>query len=138
MRDDGAVLGRKIVEVVDGAQAAGARHVLHHRGRVAWDEAHDVARHQPRIDVEAAAGAVTDDHGDLLALVEIGNAVGCRRRDGCGGCDRRDENQRASAADFVHGWSSFSFVFFPVREAGAPATRNTVLLSWMTTSGSAA
>ena len=60
--------------------------------RIAGDVAADVARDQPRIDVVAAAGAVADDQGDLLALVEIGDAVG-------GGAVDRASRDRRNAGE---------------------------------------
>jgi len=69
--DRGAVLGRDRVEVVGGAQAAGARHVLHHDIGIARDVAAEMARQQARDDVVTAARPVADDQIDLLALVEI-------------------------------------------------------------------
>ena len=78
MRDRGAVLRRVVVEVIDRAQRARARHVLHHDGRIARNVAPDMARDQPAIDVVAAAGPIADDQVDLPALVEIGDRIGAR------------------------------------------------------------
>ena len=79
-REGGAVLRRQRVEVVGRAQAAGARHVLHHDAGIAGNVAADMAREQTREAVIAAAGAVADDQVDLPAAVEIFNVV-LRQRD---------------------------------------------------------
>ena len=136
MRDHGAVLGRQIVEVVDGAKAARARHVLHDRSWIARDETDDVARHQPRIDVEAPASAVADDHRKLFALVEVRDAVGCGGGDPRGGCDRRDKSQPALAAGSVHCDLPLS-CFVSVRARQRVRNPIMVLQDRMTTSSSA-
>src|SRR5262249_58092852 len=56
--------------------------VLNDDAWIAGDMLADVAREHARIDVVAAAGSVADDQIDPLALVEIGNVVGARRRHG--------------------------------------------------------
>ena len=38
----------------------------------------DVLGHDAPVDVIATAGAITDDHSELLSLVEIGNGVSTR------------------------------------------------------------
>jgi len=100
--DCGAVLGRDRVEVVGGAQAAGARHVLHHDIGIARNVAAEIARQQARDDVVTAARPVADDQIDLLALVEIVDrrlgACGYGK-DYCGDQQRRDEAYR----DLAHG-----------------------------------
>src|SRR6516165_163652 len=100
--DCGAVLGRDRVEVVGGAQAAGARHVLHHDIGIARNVAAQMTRQQARDDVVTAARPVADDHIDLLALVEIFDRALSERRYGkgyCGDQQRRDEAYR----DLAHG-----------------------------------
>src|SRR6516165_9588954 len=92
--DCGAVLGRDRVEVVGGAQAAGARHVLHHDI--------GIARQQARDDVVTTARPVAHDQIDLLALIEIvDRRLGaCGYGKGyCGDQQRRDEAYR----DLPHG-----------------------------------
>src|SRR5262249_29498521 len=56
----GAVLRRKREQMLRGAQAAGARHVLWHDRGAAWDMLAHVARQETRIDVVAAAGVEAD------------------------------------------------------------------------------
>ena len=73
--------GARIGEEVDGAQASGARHVLHDHGWLAGNVPAEMARKQPPIDVVAAAGAVADDQLDLLALVEFGDRIGACARE---------------------------------------------------------
>ena len=72
---NGAVLRRDVVEVRDRGVAAGARHVGDDHARIAGDVLAHVAGEQPRVDVVAAAGRGADDHGDLPALVELGDRV---------------------------------------------------------------
>ena len=91
--DDGAVLRRDVVEIVEHLQPAGAGHVLRHDARIAGDVLADVASHQPRLDVVLAAGADPDQHVDRLAAVEVRHRIGlCRRR-------RNDQCQRQRAAN---------------------------------------
>jgi hypothetical protein len=73
--------GRSVVEVVDRAQTAGARHVLHDHFRIAGNDVPEMARQQPGIDVVAAARAGADDQIDLLAPVEVRDRVCVRRGD---------------------------------------------------------
>ena len=75
-RDGGAVLGRDVEHVVGGGEAAGRRHVLHDDGGIAGDVPADMARHQPRLGVVAAARRRADDQRDLLAGVELGDRLG--------------------------------------------------------------
>ena len=80
--EHGAVLRRLLVEIIDGAQAPGAGHVLHdHRG-VAGNLFADMARYQPGVQVVAAAGIGRHDHRDGLAAIELLARLGARRRDG--------------------------------------------------------
>src|SRR5262249_30508728 len=62
---DGAVLGRDVVEVVGGADAAAADHVLHHDVGIAGHIFGHVARDQPAVLVVAAAGRGTGDQRQL-------------------------------------------------------------------------
>src|SRR5262249_40385942 len=71
----GAVLGRDRIDVLRGAQAPGAGHVLRHDRRPARDMLADVAGDQPAVEVVAAADAVADDEIDGLAAVEILDAL---------------------------------------------------------------
>jgi hypothetical protein len=59
-RHRGAIAWRLLGEVVRRADAAGARHHLHGHGRLARDMAADVAGHQARIEIDAAAGGARD------------------------------------------------------------------------------
>ena len=61
--DDRAVLRRVSLEMLDRAQAAGARHVDHDDSWSAGDVTSDMARNQPRVDVVAAAGANSRPQG---------------------------------------------------------------------------
>src|SRR5262245_21734089 len=97
--DDGAVPGRGIGDVIGRRETAGSRHVLHDDGRRARDMLTEVARHQTRLSVVAAARAGADDESDLPAGVEFGNRL--RRGASCGEqcCGReqkRDPVHRAS------------------------------------------
>ena len=69
------VLGRDVEHVVRRDHGAGALHVAHHHGRIARDVAAEMARHQPRIGVGAAAGIEARDQVDGLAAVEIGGVL---------------------------------------------------------------
>src|SRR5580698_6381406 len=69
--DDGAVALERVVDPVGGSDAAGARLVLHHDGRIAGNILAEMARHEPRRDVIDAAGRGADDHGHLPVLVEL-------------------------------------------------------------------
>ena len=61
-----AVLGRDIVMLIGGDEAAGARHVLRHDVRPAGQMLANVAGDHPAPEVEAAAGSGGDDHGHGL------------------------------------------------------------------------
>ena len=88
--DCSTVPGCDGVEVICCAQAAGPRHVLYDDGRIAWNMPAEMARHQPREQVVAAADPIADDQGDGPALVEIRDRVGVRmRRDREAGEERR-------------------------------------------------
>ena len=71
-RGDGqAVARRDLGDVAGRAQAAGARHVLHDEGRIAGNEAAEVAGEQPREGVEAAGRPGRDHDPDGLAAEEV-------------------------------------------------------------------
>ena len=79
-RNDGAVLGRDVVDMACGAQAAGARHVLHHDARLPGNVLAEIVRDHARVEIEAAAGRVAGDQRHRLALVEVRDRVRlCRR-----------------------------------------------------------
>ena len=87
-----AVLGRDIVEPVGEHETPGARHVLRHDRRIAGDEAPDVPRQRPSIDVIPTASAVADVKINRLALVETQwilrvRVQGGAERQKCGGAD---------------------------------------------------
>jgi hypothetical protein len=93
--DDGAVLGRHIIDVVRGREPAGARHVLRYHGGIARQVIADMAGHQPPEQVIGTGHAAADDHADSLAgKVRRLGAGGRRNRRGqqpdraCSGCGR--------------------------------------------------
>ncbi len=96
--DRGAVVRRGIGEEVDGAQTAGARHVLHDHVWIAGNVPAEMSGEQPSIDVIAAAGAVADDQLDLLALVELGDRIGARIRERKHERRRRDDDPQHGAS----------------------------------------
>ena len=65
-RDREAILRRRIGDEVGGGEAAGRRHVLHDDARIACDVRSEVARHEPRQGVVAAAHGRPADEVDLL------------------------------------------------------------------------
>ena len=73
-------LGETLIDVIGGDHRAGALHVAHDDGRIAGDVLAEMARHQPRIGVGAAAGIEARDEIDRLAAVEIGDVVGAGRQ----------------------------------------------------------
>jgi hypothetical protein len=72
----GAILRRERKQMLRGAQAAGAGHVLHDDRRTARNVLAHVARQQASVDVVAATGVETDRKRDGLALVEILDTLG--------------------------------------------------------------
>ena len=86
---DRLAVGRRFTELVAADQAAGAADVLHHDGRVAGNLRRQVLRDDAPLDVGRTAGRIVDDHGDRLALVELGC---CAVRNGREG-ERRGGNQ---------------------------------------------
>ncbi len=74
-RDGGAVLRCHIINVVGRAKASRTRHILHDDRRVARNEAAEMAREHPGIDVVTAPTPVTDNNRDLLALVKVLNGI---------------------------------------------------------------
>ena len=98
--DRGAVLRRDVVEIVDRAQAAGTRHILHDHGWMSGNKLAEVARKQPRMDIVAATRAIADDQVYLPALVEVGERIRMRRDDRqCRGdyCRRTRARKHASS-----------------------------------------
>ena len=71
----GAVLGR-LVEIVRGLEAAGARHVLRDQRRLSGDVLAQVARHHAAVEIVAAARGVADGDGDGLAGEELLGRLG--------------------------------------------------------------
>src|SRR5262249_21237307 len=101
--DGGAVLGREVVEIIDRAQAAGARHVLHDHARIAGNEPAEMARQEPRIGVVTAARPIADDQIDLLAPVETGDRTGVRgaHRQGRGDRHRRSPTREHPSSQYA-------------------------------------
>src|SRR5262249_19541064 len=101
--DDGAVLGRDVVEKIGGAQAAGAGHVLRDDRRIARDVPAEVARDHASVGVVAAPGAIADNEGDVAAAVEIGERIGTRAR------ERQDEGDEVQSEAGAHGGSAAEY-----------------------------
>ena len=101
--DHGAVLRRDVVEVIGGDDAAGARHVLVHEGRIAGQQLGHLRRDQPREHVVVGGRRRRDDHPDLLAAEELLGRLAarfvCARQQQAGNGDR---SARASAHAFPH------------------------------------
>ena len=67
-------------EMVHRHDAGRTLHVLDGDGWVPRDEAAEVARDRARRGIDAAARRIADDHGQRLALVEVGGGGGpCRQ-----------------------------------------------------------
>src|SRR3954466_5367914 len=64
--------------MIGSSQAARARHILHHDVWLARDMPAEMARHQPAIDVIAAAGSITDDQAHLPAAIKVRNRISAR------------------------------------------------------------
>ena len=62
-----AVLGRDLVEIVRGLEAAGARHVLRDQRRLSGNVLAQMARHHAAVEIVAAARGVADGDRDGLA-----------------------------------------------------------------------
>ena len=73
-RDDGAILLCLFLEILDGLQAAGARHILCDEFGFAGDILTHIACYKPAVGVESAARRESNYDGDRFALVEIGGA----------------------------------------------------------------
>ena len=93
----GAILGRHLVDVVGGLEAAGARHVLRDELGIARNVATHMARQRARIDVIAAAGTKTDQQLDGFAGIKIR-----LRRDGRRRRERKRKQARAKRAMQTH------------------------------------
>ena len=107
------VFGGDRVEIARSAQAAGAGHVLNDDVRIAWNMFLQMARDEPRIDIDAAAGRRARDHRDILALVEIRHRFLRLQALGCKGC----EPQGGEHQTYLH-WTSPISGHFP-RSSGA-------------------
>ena len=89
-REGGAVARRGVENVIGRGEAAGRRLVLYDDGRIAGDEPAEVARHQPRQLIVAAAHGRAADDGNLFA----GEKIVCPRGRGEGGRGCRDKRCR--------------------------------------------
>ncbi len=77
--NDAAVLGRDVIDVVDGTLAAGAGHVLDDDAGLAGDMAVEMACQCPRRHIVAAARRCRHDQRQALALVKRRDILGhCR------------------------------------------------------------
>jgi hypothetical protein len=61
------------------AQSSSARHVLRHDRRIAGHVLAHVARKCASVEIIAAAGAEADRQSDILAAIEVGDALGSGR-----------------------------------------------------------
>jgi hypothetical protein len=86
---DGFAVRRRFAKLVAADDAAGAADILDDDGRLAGDVVRQVLRDDASLDVGRSAGRIVDDHGDGLALVELGKR---ELRDGGG--DERGEGGR--------------------------------------------
>ncbi len=82
-----SVLGRDLVEIVGGLEAAGARHVLRNEGRLSRNVLAQVARHHAAVEIVAAARGVADGDRDGLAGEELVGRLG-------GGLSRGQQQER--------------------------------------------
>jgi hypothetical protein len=87
--ENGAILGRDLIQIVHGANAAGAGHVLDDDVGLAGNVACKERREGARVAGIAATGVRAQDPRDLPALVEIVS----RARRG------REENRERHGAD---------------------------------------
>src|SRR5262245_20347664 len=71
-RDRGAVLRGIVIEVIDGTQAAGPRHVLDNDVWLPRNVTTQMACNEPAVDIVTAAGSISDDQIDLPPLEKIG------------------------------------------------------------------
>src|SRR5207253_2809706 len=68
----GVAIGRSIRELIGADDAAGAADVLDDDGRFAGNVGGQMLRDDAPLDVARSARRIVDDHGDGLALVELG------------------------------------------------------------------
>src|SRR5258707_14485911 len=110
---DRAVPGGGIVDIIGRRETARARHVLHDDARSARDMLAEVARHQTRLSIVAAARAGADDERYLPAGVELRNRL--RRGSSCG----EEHGSREQKRDTVHRRSNLSMPALS-RHVGVP------------------
>ena len=72
----GAVLGRDLVEIVGGLEAAGARHVLRDQRRLSRNVLAQVARHHAAVEIGGARGAADGDRDGLAREERLGRLRG--------------------------------------------------------------
>jgi len=89
--DHGAVAGRGVEQIVGHLHAAGAGHILHDDGRLAWDVIMHVTRDEASDQIDAAAGRGRHHHLHGLACIEGCNVVVRARRRRPGGVRQRHE-----------------------------------------------
>ena len=85
LREHGAVLRRRVVQMIGRHQAARTRHVLCDDARMAWNETGKMLSDQPAGDIVEAARAEADDERDRPALVELLDRLRGRGHEEAGG-----------------------------------------------------
>src|SRR5262249_8686849 len=99
----GAVARDPVHVAVHGDDAAGARHILHDDGGLAFDVAGEPVGDNATVEVGGAARWKTDQHLDLLALIDR------RLRGGGAGGKRHNQRRRGDATKHRHrGYSAAS------------------------------
>lgn len=119
--DHRAVPRRRVIERVDGVEAAGAGLILRNDRGCAWDMPWNVARKQTRVDVIGFTRAQADDEADLLAFIEVGDNFRWSLGIGCARPYEHGARQKHSHSQF-HGQIHsplFRAVFTPRREHSA-------------------
>ena len=81
-KTDGFAVGHGLGELIGADHAAGAAHVLDDDGGLARNVRGQMLGDDAPLDIGRAAGRVVDDHGDGLALVELGTRGVCEDRGG--------------------------------------------------------
>src|SRR3954471_8793010 len=95
---DRLAVRRRLAELVAAEDAAGAADILDHDGGLAGDVVGQVLRDDASLDVGGAAGRIVDDHGDGLALVELGKRnLRDDRGNQCGETGDEQKSSRHSA-----------------------------------------